>query len=49
VLIDFGAVREVTETYLLRVNGQDGTAIISPGYTPPEQAMGKAIPQSDFY
>jgi ABC-type branched-subunit amino acid transport system substrate-binding protein/serine/threonine protein kinase len=49
VLIDFGAVREVTETYLRSLNGQGGTAIISPGYTPLEQAEGRAVPQSDFY
>lgn len=50
VLIDFGTVREVTGTYLAKV-GSDGqiTGIISPGYTPPEQATGKAVPQSDFF
>ncbi|HEY9668048.1 MAG TPA: bifunctional serine/threonine-protein kinase/ABC transporter substrate-binding protein, partial [Coleofasciculaceae cyanobacterium] len=49
VLIDFGAVREVTETYLRRLEGSAGTAIISPGYTPPEQADGRAVSTSDFY
>ncbi len=49
VLIDFGAVREVTETYLRRLEGSSGTAIISPGYTPPEQADGRAVSSSDFY
>ena len=50
VLIDFGTVREVTGTYLAKV-GSDRqiTGIISPGYTPPEQAPGKAVPQSDFF
>jgi serine/threonine protein kinase/Flp pilus assembly protein TadD len=50
VLIDFGTVREVTGTYLAKV-GTDRqiTGIISPGYTPPEQATGKAVPQSDFF
>lgn len=50
VLIDFGTVREVTGTYLAKV-GSDRqiTGIISPGYTPPEQAAGKAVPQSDFF
>jgi len=50
VLIDFGAVREVSATYFAKV-GQGGsvTVIISPGYTPLEQANGKAIPQSDFF
>ncbi len=50
VLIDFGTVREVTGTYLAKV-GSDRqiTGIISPGYTPQEQATGKAVPQSDFF
>lgn len=42
-LIDFGAVREFTETYLT------GTFIASIGYTPPEQLKGRAVPQSDFF
>jgi WD40 repeat protein/predicted Ser/Thr protein kinase len=50
VLIDFGAAREVTATYFAKVGqGQNITGIVSPGYTPPEQANGKAVPQSDFY
>lgn len=50
VLIDFGTVREVTGTYLAKVGGgHKMTGIISPGYTPPEQANGKAVPQSDFF
>lgn len=50
VLIDFGAAREVTNTYFAKVGqGQNITGIVSPGYTPPEQANGKAVPQSDFY
>jgi serine/threonine protein kinase len=50
VLIDFGAVREVTDTYLHRQKeNMTGTVIISAGYTPPEQAEGKAVPQSDFF
>lgn len=50
VLIDFGAAREVTGTYLAKVGqGQNITGIVSPGYTPPEQVNGKAVPQSDFY
>jgi len=47
VLIDFGAVREVTETYLRQESG--GTVLISPGYTPPEQANGRAVEKSDFF
>lgn len=49
-LIDFGAVREVTKTYLVKQQQQEtGTAIISAGYTPLEQADGQAVPQSDFF
>ncbi|MBE9130126.1 serine/threonine protein kinase, partial [Coleofasciculus sp. LEGE 07081] len=49
-LIDFGAVREVTDTYLQRQKENvTGTVIISSGYTPPEQAEGHAVAQSDFF
>ncbi|WP_138505942.1 serine/threonine-protein kinase [Nostoc sp. PA-18-2419] len=48
-LIDFGTAREVTSTYHQKAAGQNITGIISPGYTPLEQANGKAIPQSDFF
>jgi serine/threonine protein kinase len=46
VLIDFGGVREVTETYLRNITG---TGLISPGYTPMEQAEGRAVLQSDYF
>lgn len=49
VLIDFGSVRGITDTYLPKIKQQTITAIISGGYTPPEQIDGKAVPQSDFY
>lgn len=50
VLIDFGATRQVTDTYLGKVGvGQDITCIGTPGYMPPEQMEGNALPQSDFY
>ena len=50
VLIDFGAVREITGTYLQRQRDNiTGTVIISTGYTPPEQMEGHAVPQSDFF
>ncbi len=50
VLIDFGAVREITLTYLARQKQQvTGTAIISAGYTPPEQIEGQSVLQSDFF
>jgi len=43
VLIDFGAVKELENLE------NSGTRLISPGYTPPEQIEGKAVPQSDFF
>ena len=51
VLIDFGAVRKVSETMLAKLSGEKSeiTRLISSGYTPPEQINGKAVPQSDFY
>ncbi|NJN04197.1 MAG: protein kinase [Leptolyngbyaceae cyanobacterium RM1_1_2] len=50
VLVDFGAARHITATYLAQL-GQSGgiTALSSAGYTPPEQEQGQAVPQSDFY
>lgn len=50
VLVDFGAAREMTYTYLAQLGGSAGvTRISSAGYTPPEQEKGQAVPQSDFY
>ncbi|MCC3446056.1 MULTISPECIES: protein kinase [unclassified Microcoleus] len=46
-LIDFGAVREVTET-IQRTNGEV-TRVSSSGYTPEEQKKGRAEPRSDFF
>lgn len=59
-LIDFGAVREVTGTYLAKVSSSGGTstgiggrheitAIVTSRYSPLEQINGQAVPQSDFY
>jgi len=48
-LIDFGACREIIETYLREVESKDVTGIISKGYTPLEQYEGKAMRQSDFF
>ena len=49
-LVDFGAAREMTQTYLADVSrGGVATAISSAGYTPPEQEQGQAVLQSDFY
>jgi WD40 repeat protein/predicted Ser/Thr protein kinase len=50
VLIDFGSAREVSQAYLVKVDQeQDVRRMTSPGYTPIEQAKGKAVPQSDFF
>ena len=51
VLIDFGTAREVTRTYLGKVSSGGGgiTAIMSSGYSAPEQMNGQAVPQSDFF
>ncbi|HEY9624212.1 MAG TPA: serine/threonine-protein kinase [Crinalium sp.] len=51
VLVDFGAAREMTYTYLAHLSGGSSgvTRISSAGYTPPEQEYGQAVPQSDFY
>jgi WD40 repeat protein len=49
VLIDFGTARQMTHTYLAHLGNSSITQISSPGYTPPEQDMGHAVPQSDFY
>lgn len=59
-LIDFGAVREVSGTYLGKISGGGGnelglgaqyeiTVIRSACYSPLEQINGQAVPQSDFY
>jgi serine/threonine protein kinase len=59
-LVDFGAVRKFdTPTYRIKATAihdesrypdENGiTALVSPGYTPPEQANGRATPQSDFF
>lgn len=52
VLIDFGAVRMVTNTYLPKIADEkegEVTKIYTKGYAPLEQKNGKALPQSDFY
>jgi serine/threonine protein kinase len=51
-LIDFGGVRQTTNTYYAKVAGRTRellTLIGSHGFTAPEQVDGKAVPQSDFY
>jgi eukaryotic-like serine/threonine-protein kinase len=49
VLIDFGAVREITDTYSEALAKEEVTTISSHGYTAPEQCQGQAVPQSDFF
>ncbi|MDB9521622.1 serine/threonine-protein kinase [Dolichospermum circinale CS-1225] len=46
VLIDFGAVRQITTTILV---GNSHTRIISQGYSSPEQQNGYSVQQSDFF
>ncbi|MEB3310926.1 MAG: RDD family protein [Snowella sp.] len=46
VLIDFGAVRQVTQTILA---GGQNTRLFTSGYAPPEQERGYAVQQSDFF
>ena len=51
-LIDFGTVRDISNTYLVKIGvggNENVTTTISGGYTPQEQVDGKAVPQSDFY
>ena len=48
-LIDFGTVREVTQSYLQKMVAGEITGVMTQGYTPMEQMRGKAVLQSDFY
>lgn len=49
-LIDFGAVRDLAETFLQEQDTAQGTCIGSVGYAPPEQFLyGQAVQQSDFF
>jgi len=48
-LIDFGAAREETQTYLQKLQGKGVTGIVSVGYTPHEQSQGQAEYRSDFF
>jgi serine/threonine-protein kinase len=50
VLIDFGAVKETVRT-ALNTQGQPTRSIVigTPGYMPPEQAVGKPVYSSDLY
>jgi serine/threonine protein kinase len=49
VLIDFGTVREITDTYESKHAAKQITTIHTPGYAALEQFNGQASPQSDFF
>ncbi len=50
VLIDFGTASEINKTYQDQLsNGDKMTALMSSGYSAPEQMNGQAVPQSDFF
>ncbi|MEI6430407.1 MAG: protein kinase [Pseudanabaena sp. ELA607] len=49
VLIDFGTARDMTASYMAKINQRGITRIESQGFTPPEQMQGQAVPQSDFF
>ncbi len=50
-LIDFGTVKEATQTYMAKAEaGRPGTiAVYSKDYAPTEQQNGHPVPQSDFF
>lgn len=49
-LIDFATARELTYLHLASMGMEDTIpAVVSPGYTPPEQASNQPLLQSDFY
>ncbi|MBE8969328.1 protein kinase [Nostocales cyanobacterium LEGE 12452] len=50
ILIDFGTASEINKTYQNQLsNGDKMTALMSSGYSAPEQMNGQAVPQSDFF
>ncbi len=48
-LIDFGSVRKISSTYIVKETARSVTKIVSSGYAPAEQIRGRAVPQSDFF
>jgi serine/threonine protein kinase len=49
-LIDFGGIRQASDTYMSKMSlGRQMTRIHTLSFTPPEQINGRAVPQSDFY
>ncbi|MEH2437718.1 MAG: protein kinase [Nostoc sp.] len=50
VLIDFGTATEINRNYPDKLNNRNGmTALMSSGYSAPEQMNAQAVPQSDFF
>ncbi|MEH2348104.1 MAG: serine/threonine-protein kinase [Nostoc sp.] len=50
VLIDFGTATEIGRTDSNQLSNNDGmTALMSSGYSAPEQMNAQAVPQSDFF
>jgi serine/threonine protein kinase len=49
VLIDFGAIKQITQSQLHLGSAEQTVAIGTPGYIPAEQAQGKPRPSSDLY
>lgn len=49
VLIDFGTVRKVNQSYIEKQAAGEITGVVTKGYTPMEQMRGRAVLQSDFY
>ncbi len=49
VLIDFGSIRQINNTYLAKLKLRSVTTYISSGYTAPEQIEGEGLPESDFF
>ncbi|MEH2161284.1 MAG: serine/threonine-protein kinase [Nostoc sp.] len=50
VLIDFGTATKIDRTDQNQLSNGDGmTALMSSGYSAPEQMNGQAVPQSDFF
>ncbi|MDF5735869.1 MAG: serine/threonine-protein kinase [Nostoc sp.] len=50
VLIDFGTATEIDRTHPDQLsNGNEMTALMSSGYSAPEQMNAQAVPQSDFF
>jgi eukaryotic-like serine/threonine-protein kinase len=50
VIIDFGTANEITQTNPDQINNSTRmTALMSSGYSAPEQMNGQAVPQSDFF